>query len=70
MMGLRLFEGLEINEINQMFDIDFMIKYQEPIQKYLKLNMLEIQDGYIKTTSLGMNFLNTILVDFLEENEI
>ena len=65
MMGLRLIEGLEINEVNQMFDIDFLIKYQEPIQKYLKLKMLEIKDGYIKTTSLGMNYLNSILIDFL-----
>ena len=65
MMGLRLIEGLEINEVNQMFDIDFLIKYQEPIQKYLKLKMLEIKDGYIKTTSVGMNYLNSMLIDFL-----
>lgn len=66
MMGLRLVEGICIEEINQLFHIDFLIKYQEPIQKYQKLNMIEVIDNHLRTTSLGMNYLNTILVDFLD----
>ncbi|WP_050635390.1 radical SAM family heme chaperone HemW [Candidatus Stoquefichus sp. SB1] len=66
MMGLRLTEGICIAEMNELFDIDFLIRFETPIQKYLHYNMLEIKDGYLTTTSLGMNYLNTILVDFLD----
>lgn len=65
MMGLRLTKGINIAEMNTLFDIDFLSKYQQTIQKYQQLNMLEIKDNYLRSTSLGMNYLNTILVDFL-----
>lgn len=67
MMGLRLVDGIDINEINELFDIDFMDKYQSVIRKYESLNMLEVCGCQLKTTSLGMDYLNTILVDFLDE---
>ncbi|WP_028042341.1 radical SAM family heme chaperone HemW [Candidatus Stoquefichus massiliensis] len=66
MMGLRLTEGISISEMNTLFDIDFLSKYQTPIQKYQELDMLEIVDNHLRVTTLGMNYLNTILVDFLD----
>lgn len=66
MMGLRLTEGICITEINTLFDIDFLSKYQSAIQKYQELDMLEVTDNHLRTTTLGMNYLNTILVDFLD----
>lgn len=67
MMGLRLIEGISIHELNDRFSIDFLSKYHVPINKFQKLNMLKIENGYLKTTSHGMNYLNTILVDFLTD---
>lgn len=68
MMGLRLIEGICIKEINQLFEIDFIKKYQDIIEKYVQLKMLELNHGYLKTTPLGMNYLNTILIDFLDKD--
>lgn len=65
MMGLRLFEGISIQEMNEMFQIDLLDKYRVVIEKYKKYNMLEIDNGYLKATFLGMNFLNNILVDLM-----
>lgn len=67
MMGLRLTEGICIDEMNQLFDIDLLEKYKQQLQKYIQMDMLKIDDGYLKTTSLGMNYLNTILIDFIDE---
>ena len=67
MMGLRLVDGICIDEINQQFDIDFLKQYQHTIEKYRTLKMLEIKNHYLRTTALGMNYLNTILVDFLDD---
>lgn len=66
MMGLRLREGMSLALFFNKFRIDFKEKYACIIDKYEKLNMLVVEDGYIKTTLKGMNYLNTILVDFLE----
>lgn len=66
MMGLRLFEGISIQEVNKMFQIDLLDKYSVVIEKYKKYNMLEIDKGYLKATFLGMNFLNNILIDLLD----
>ncbi|MCD7949123.1 MAG: radical SAM family heme chaperone HemW [Erysipelotrichaceae bacterium] len=66
MMGLRLVEGIDLLEVKQLFDIDFVYNYQNIIQKYIKLNMLQIKDNHLYTTQLGMKYLNTILVDFMD----
>lgn len=66
MMGLRLTEGIYIKEIENLYHIDFMEKYKDIICKYAKLDMLEVDKGFLKTTELGMKYLNTILIDFLE----
>lgn len=65
MMGLRLIEGIHIVQMNQIFQIDFMKKYQNVIEKYMKQGLLEIKDHHLRTTSLGMKYLNVILVDFM-----
>ena len=66
MMGLRLKEGICIEKIDELYQIHLIERYREVINKYQKINMLEVADGYLRTTSLGMKFLNTILVDFLD----
>jgi oxygen-independent coproporphyrinogen-3 oxidase len=65
MMGLRLVEGINIDEINNRYNIDFMDKYKDTLEKYIKIGMLEVNQGYLYTTSQGMKYLNNILVDFM-----
>lgn len=65
MMGLRLYEGININEINEMFHIDFINKYEKVINKYIKIGLLELDEN-LRVSEEGMKFLNTILVDFLD----
>lgn len=67
MMGLRLNQGLSIEEMNQLYRIDFLNRYQKVITKYQQMGFLEIVDGYLKTTFSGINYLNNILIDFLGE---
>lgn len=67
MMGLRLKEGLNIQKINQKFNINFKEKYRDIIEKYLKLDFVEIDNCYFRPTQLGFKYLNNILVDFMED---
>ncbi|MEG0276994.1 MAG: radical SAM family heme chaperone HemW [Coprobacillus sp.] len=66
MMGLRLTAGIDLDEIKQLFEMDIEVKYKDVIDKYIKLNMLIIEKRYLKTTPLGLNYLNNILVDFID----
>lgn len=65
MMGLRLIDGLDLQEINSNFNIDFIDQYKCVIDKYEDIGFLELKNGYLRTTREGMKYLNTILVDFL-----
>ena len=67
MMGLRLCEGISLSRINEMFQIDFLEKYKFVIEKYKAMKFIEVKNNYLKTTSQGMDYLNTILIDFMEE---
>ncbi|MCD8028124.1 MAG: radical SAM family heme chaperone HemW [Erysipelotrichaceae bacterium] len=66
MMGLRLVEGVDIFEFNELYQVNLLMKYHDIINKYRQLKMLEIHDHYLRTTHLGMKYLNSILVDFLD----
>lgn len=66
MMGLRLTQGIDIEEINKLYDIDFMKKYQFVIEKHKRQGLLEINHHHLKTTSKGMKYLNEILIDFMD----
>ncbi len=66
MMGLRLTEGIDCHILNKEFNICIEEKYRQVIEKYKNLKMLEYDSRYLKVTKKGMNYLNTILVDFLE----
>lgn len=67
MMGLRLTEGINLDVISNEYNINIEARYKDTIEKYIKINFMEYNKPYLKVTKIGMNYLNTILVDFLED---
>jgi len=63
--GLRLSDGINIKNINNKFKIDFISKYKEVVDKYVKLKMLELKNGNLKFTNKGFSVSNYILSDFI-----
>lgn len=63
MMALRTTFGLDINEWNERYQMDFLKKYQPVLDKYKEL--LILKDSRLVPTLQAMEILNTILVDFL-----
>lgn len=66
MMGLRLKKGILIQDINERFSIDFEGLYQIVINKHISQNNIVVEDGYIRTTSKGMELLHDVLLDFMD----
>ena len=68
-LGFRLSDGINTEEINKEFDIDFDEKYSEVIRKYLDTgHILKTQNGYKfsdNKDSNGFLLSNLILSEFL-----
>lgn len=67
MMALRTSFGLDIEKWNQKYNQDFEKRYEKVLSKWMP-DYLVIKDHHIKTTDLGMEILNTILIDFMDMN--
>lgn len=65
-LGFRKTEGIDINKINEKFDIDFNQKYGKIIEKYIKTgHILKTKPGY-RLSINGILISNYILCDFLD----
>lgn len=62
MLGLRLEKGINIQEFNEEYHIDFEKKYQEKLNKLIKQKMIEFKEGYVKVTKE-----NIYILDYIEK---
>lgn len=65
-LGFRRMSGINIEEINSKFNIDFEEKYNDILKKYEGLNLLKRIDGYYRLTPNGVLVSNTILSEFID----
>lgn len=65
-LGFRKIAGINIEQINKKFNIDFSTKYKKIIDKYTNYNYLEPTDTGYKLTDSGILISNYILSDFLQ----
>lgn len=66
MMGLRLEEGINLDEYYNQHHIDLLKEYKSIIRKHVDSELLEVTDNKLKATNNGRLMLNDILVDFLD----
>ncbi len=65
-MGLRLLEGINIADYNRTYETNLLQKYDKAVQLNVDKGLLEIENGYLKTSERGIFVLNDILVDFMD----
>lgn len=65
-LGFRKIEGININEINEKFGINFNEKYKNIIDKYITLKYLEETKVGYRLTLGGILLSNYILSEFME----
>ncbi|NLL92701.1 MAG: oxygen-independent coproporphyrinogen III oxidase [Clostridiales bacterium] len=64
-LGLRKESGISISEFSRSFNKDIFDVYGNVLDKYSKMNLLNINNGNIKLTAAGFDVSNTIFCDFL-----
>ena len=62
LLGLRMIQGININEFKQ---IDPTIKYKEILEKLQKENLIQITKTSIKLTKQGIDFGNIVWEEFI-----
>lgn len=65
-LGLRKMNGIDIQKINNKFNIDFEDKYLDILKKYEGLNLLKKTEKGYSLTPNGVLVSNTILSEFLD----
>lgn len=61
MLGLRLTEGVHIPTFNQKFDIHPLEAFD--LERFINMDLLIIENDYLKTTQKGMDVLDEILIE-------
>lgn len=64
-LGLRLTQGISINDFYDTFGVDIYQVYQDVIDKWKQTGMLNIKNGRIFCSEKGLNICNMIMADFL-----
>ena len=65
LLGLRMIQGININEFKQKFKTDPTIKYKKILEKLQKENLIQITKASIKLTKQGIDFGNIVWEEFL-----
>lgn len=63
-MGIRLNSGIDVEEINERFNIDFEKKYEKAINKNINIGLLEKSERNYKLTEFGRDLSNAVELDF------
>ncbi|SDZ19623.1 oxygen-independent coproporphyrinogen-3 oxidase [Proteiniborus ethanoligenes] len=64
-LGLRLMQGVNIEDFRKRFCIDILDKYGEIIDKFIKKGLLEKKDNNIKLTKKGLDLCNLVFMEIL-----
>ena len=65
MMGLRLLEGIDIEEYNETLSCNILEHYRKPIEKNISNGRLIVDSGYLRLSDTGIYLMNDVLVDFM-----
>lgn len=65
LLGLRMIQGININEFKQKFKTDPTIKYKKILEKLQKENLIQITKTSIKLTKQGIDFGNVVWEEFI-----
>lgn len=64
-MGLRMIEGIDINEFEERFDKNIYNIYGKVIEKYINEELLASKKGKLYLTSKGIQLSNYVMSDFI-----
>ena len=65
-LGLRLIKGINLTEYKQKTGFDIFELFKDSIEKNLKLNLLQLKNGYLSLTKNALPIADSVLCDFAQ----
>lgn len=69
MMGLRLKRGMSLKEYEQAFSESYFRRFGRQTESLIRSDLLEIEGDYVRCTDRGLDILNTVLTELMDEGE-
>ena len=66
-LGLRLTEGICLEDFKNKFKMEIFEVYNKEIENLIKRNLIRIDGNMLKLTSLGLDLANQVFMEFLLE---
>ena len=64
-LGLRLNRGINMSELSEKYDIDFLSKYKAILENLLDSELIYIVEDNIILTELGRDLANQVFLQFM-----
>lgn len=64
-LGLRLNEGIDMDEIGKRYGVNFRSLYSAVIEKCTRSSLIEIDGSIMRLTELGRDLANQVFLDFM-----
>ena len=64
-MGLRMIEGINVNEFNKRFGVNIESIYKDVIDKNINKKLLVLQSENLRLTEKGIELSNSVMSDFI-----
>lgn len=65
MLALRKTKGLNIDNFNKKFNLDFENIYKEKINKFKEMGLVQIKNNHFCLTYKGLDFANIVMMEFI-----
>ena len=65
MLGLRKGEGIDINKLNQRFNINFAGLYKGKVARLINLGLIDLINNHLRVTNRGALVLNEVILEFI-----
>lgn len=65
LLGLRTQNGVNLSNLQEKFSVNILQTEKEKIANFVKLQLIEIKDGYLKLKEQGYYVLNKIILELL-----
>jgi oxygen-independent coproporphyrinogen III oxidase len=64
-IGLRMTDGIALDELRHRFGIDTEAYYGETLTRFVRLGMLELARGHLRLTAQGLLLANTVMAELV-----
>jgi oxygen-independent coproporphyrinogen-3 oxidase len=66
-LALRLNEGLDLQEFENKYKVNFQIRYDDVLSKLMNQGLVMMESGRLKLTKRGIDLSNSVFVEFIIE---